>query len=214
MRKEEVPLKPRGEFGASKVFMDQGGAIRPKSSQDELTSDGFGGCSAISAESNNLFGLYHLRSTLEERDEDEASQYIEYNGLMIKENSVLKPYIDWVKKLGEMAQGERLHFKIGTPHSYDSQQVQENHPYIGMERFLRSVCKGCGIENYDIELVNMRSVTHVSLNSSGLTCYNYGNNEVQVQKAQYQTDEEILEHALSTDQRRLNTKSTVLSSNE
>jgi hypothetical protein len=207
MRKEEIPQKRREEFGDSNVLMDQGGAIRLKGSQDRLTSDSFGGCSAISAESNSLYGLYHLRSTLEERGIDEetpVSEYIEYNGIRIKGDSVLKPYIDWVKRLGEVAQGERIHFKIGTPNSYVSDKVQENHPYIGMERFLRSICKSCGIENYDIELVNMKDVTHVSLTSNGLTCYGYTKEEIEVQKAQYQTDEEILEHALTSDQQRLN----------
>ncbi len=171
------------------VVMDSGGAISEAGSNIEHFTDGFGGCTAFCAEisqtSPALYGLYHLRSTLEK-----APEMVEG----VTDSN--EPFRNWIRDLKERSQGEKIHFQLGTPWLFgDNKKIMDSHPQLGMERYLRKICAQHEIENYEITLINMIGVESVSITEEGMTCYGYRGEKTNVSPAQYQSDEEILENS-------------------
>lgn len=143
-------------------MMDDGGAIRHQSSEDFLFTSQFGGCTAIYAYTENgMFALYHLRSTQDAKaiavaDAKDSNQ----------------PYRQWVESLKIQAKGEKIHFQMGTLwYPGKSQDLMQTHPELGMERYLKKLCKVYGIEDYDITLMNMIEVKSVAVDANGMVFF-------------------------------------------
>ncbi|KTD70800.1 hypothetical protein [Legionella tucsonensis] len=166
------------------VVMDSGGYISRAGSNKEFFTKDFGGCTAICAQTDSgMYGLYHLRSTLDTEPHmvPEAADSNE-------------PFRKWIQDLKEEANGETIHFKIGTPRNYSNNSFTERHPELGMERYIRKLCALYGIENYDITMMNMVGVDSVAITEEGMSCF-YHQKMVEISLAEYQTDEEIFEHS-------------------
>ncbi|CAM2852794.1 Uncharacterised protein [Legionella steigerwaltii] len=176
------------------VIMDSGGAISVVGSGDEHFTDGFGGCTAFYARtaSGEIYALYHLSSTL-----DRAPEMVEG----VTDSN--EPFRNWIRDLKEQSAGQKVHFYVGTPWLFgDNEKVEKTHPQLGMERYLRKICAQQGLEDFDITLLNMIDVESISITQQGMMCYGYNGKEIgKPPPAQYQTDEEILEHLGWTNQR-------------
>lgn len=177
------------------ICMDDGGAIGSVNSETNnlFVSKDFGGCSAIYAKTENgFYGLYHLRSTLE----------LNYPGTIIVKDAKdsNEPFRKWIYDLYIRAKGKPIHFFIGTPHTTSNDRVLDNHPYIGMERYLRKICSRFYIPEYDITLLNMQDVVTIEVSKEGIKYFDYCKNEVKVDKSKYQTDEEAFAHSHLTDE--------------
>lgn len=177
------------------VTMDAGGAIRNVNDtvNEILSSKDFGGCSLIYAKTENgYYGIYHLRSTVDMTEE--VNIYVKG----AKDSN--EPYRKWLLDLSVNAKGSPIHFYIGSPHNSSLERVLDNHPTIGMERYLRKLCLQFGITNYDITLLNMREVKTVEATKDGIRYLNILNEEVKVNKSTYQTDEDILANSGLTEE--------------
>lgn len=184
----------RSRLVRENIEMDSGGGISKSGSNTEYFTDGFGGCTAIGIDTDSgMYGLYHLRSTLSTEPQ------------MIKTaKDSNEPFREWVKALAIEANGETIHFKIGTPRSHLNNTLVERHPEVGMERYIRGLLlyeiKQLYPEiahipiNFDITMLNMVGVDSVAVTEQGMTCFHYGQ-VVKIKLADYQTDEEIFEHS-------------------
>ncbi|STY31256.1 Uncharacterised protein [Legionella wadsworthii] len=171
------------------VIADSGGAISETGSNVEQFTKGFGGCTAIYAKIDQtkpgFYGLYHLRSVFATKSHM-VEGYSDSN----------EPFRNWIGDLGKRAQGQKIHFEIGRPLIHGNKnKIMDSHPDLGMELYLRTICAQHEIENYEITLLNMIGVKSIAVNEKGMVCYGYKNMETKVSPAQYQSDEEILEHS-------------------
>lgn len=175
------------------VVMDSGGYVSRVGSNKEFFTKDFGGCTALCAQTDSgMYGLYHLRSTLDTEPH-----------MVPEAEDSNEPFRKWIQDLKVEANGETIHFKIGTPRNYSNNSFTERHPELGMERYIRKLCALYGIENYDITMMNMVGVDSVAITEEGMSCY-YHKKKVEISLAEYQTDEEIFENSGLTNTQCLN----------
>ncbi|MGQ3887600.1 hypothetical protein ACQUW5_01040 [Legionella sp. CNM-1927-20] len=176
--------------------MDRGGEVELPGSSNTLFSKDFNGCSAIYAKTNTgLFGLYHLRS---------SEDYEPHIGCTLNVQDTNEPFRNWMRKLAQESKGEQLIFYIGTPHNFDYPTHLESHPNVGMEGYIRNLCKHYKIEKFEIILLDMRGIQKVVVDKQGLQCWNNQGRKIDVSHARFQTDEAILDNFDAPVQIRLN----------
>ncbi|HHT0594234.1 TPA: hypothetical protein ACTXXA_002585 [Legionella anisa] len=193
----------RSRLVRENIVMDSGGGISKSGSNKEYFTKDFGGCTAIGIHTDSgMYGLYHLRSTL-----STEPQMIED----AKDSN--EPFREWIKALVTEANGETIHFKIGTPRGPLNKSLVDKHPEVGMERYIRGLLlyeiKQLYPEiaripiNFDITMLNMVGVDSVAVTEQEMTCFYHGE-VVKTELADYQTDEEIFEHSGWTNTQCLN----------
>ncbi|MCE0722851.1 MULTISPECIES: hypothetical protein [Legionella] len=152
------------------------GEVLPINSNDELRTQDFGGCTAIYAKNDSMFGLYHLQTIADRPD-----------------NTNNVTYKEWLLKLKELSGGQPIYFEIGTP---KNKKGLEHHPYLGMERYLRSLCETYGIQIAEIKLLDMNDVESISVTKQQMTCFSergYKDAIPTIHESDSQTDEAMLE---------------------
>lgn len=159
------------------VYMDDGGALCLKGSNDILTT----------TDKGDIYGLYHLRS-IDDKPYDDKSH----------SNQAFE---QWIQNLQAVAQGAHICFTIGTPRpKSQAKSVVEQHPDLGMQRYIEKLCQDYS-GKITTTLTNMLNVTSVSL-SSGKNINVTGSHWV-FHKAKYQTDKDILDNSGLNIQQRL-----------
>lgn len=162
------------------VEMDGPGVIEPRNTVKEIFTTGFSGCTAFYAKTDQGYGLYHLRSTLENR-----------------ENSFNQNFKDWLHHLKSYhVQDNKIHFELGTPcitvRGDFPGKVFDTHPSLGMETYLKQLCQQEGINNYTILFLDMSDVKDVFATPNRTLCSNYLEPYIP-KEATYQSDEQILQ---------------------
>ncbi|KTD42256.1 hypothetical protein Lpar_3573 [Legionella parisiensis] len=152
------------------------GDVRLIDSNDELRTTNFGGCTAIHAKNENMFGLYHLQTIADRPDNQNNATYKE-----------------WLLKLKDLSNGQPIYFEIGTP---KNKKGLEHHPYLGMERYLRALCEENNIQIAGIKLLDMDDVESISVTRQQMTCFSereYEDVIPIIPESVYQSDEAMLE---------------------
>ncbi|WP_133135251.1 hypothetical protein [Legionella rowbothamii] len=162
------------------VEMDGPGAIEPNDTHKEIFTTDFSGCTAFYAKTDQGYGLYHMRSTRENRD-----------------NSFNQNFKEWLNTLKSyQGQDKKIHFELGTPCTTIREEqhgnVFDTHPLVGMETYLKQLCQEESINDYTISFLDMSEVKNVFATVNGTMCSCYSE-PYTPKKAKYQNDEQILQ---------------------
>ncbi|WP_149865265.1 hypothetical protein [Legionella saoudiensis] len=132
--------------------MDGLGAIEPLDANKEIFTAGFGGCTSFYAKTQQVYGFYHLRSTMENKD-----------------NGFNENFKEWLHRLKSYySENNPIHFELGTPCDSVREEppgsIFDTHLALGMETYLKQLCKKNEIHRYTIHFIDMSNVKTVFAN--------------------------------------------------
>ncbi|ODN41889.1 hypothetical protein [Piscirickettsia litoralis] len=150
------------------------GEVRRSGSHDTLATGrnsefnenlcSFGGCMAIYAVSEDLYGLFHLQLT--DRNKQELG--------------------NWLHKIKEFSAASKISFFIGKPHP------SGRYPETSTKGCLERRCKEEGIDHFDVTIMDMAGVTYVEASKDGMLLTDISGRVIKHKTSKYQCDKDYI----------------------